>query len=365
MAEHRAAGPTSAQLLHHGDAEVRGSGLLDLAVNVHPHGPPAFLREALEASVADVAAYPDAGPAERALATHHGRFPEEVLATAGATEAFTLLARLRPWRCPVVVHPQFTEPHAALVQAGHEVRTVLLSPGDTLGSASVPEEADLVVLGNPTNPTGTLHPRAEVAALVRPGRLVVVDEAFMDALPGEPESWVGRRHDGLVVVRSLTKSWAVPGVRAGYLVGDPVTVSALRAVRPPWTFSAAASATVHAVTSARGLREQRRRARELQQWRVDLQDLLLSCGVPFVPSVAPFVLARPGVGAHEHLREQGIAVRRCDTFPGLGPEWVRVAARPRAVLAPLGDVLAGLSPGGCPAASAPPPGRDPRRARRG
>ena len=330
-----------AHLLHHGDAEVRGSGLLDLAVNVHPHGPPAFLRDALVASVADVTTYPDPGSAESALAALHRRPPEEVLATAGATEAFTLLARLRPWRRPVVVHPQFTEPHAALVQAGHQVTTVLLAPGDSVGTTSIPDDADLVVLGNPTNPTGTLHPRAEVAALVRPGRLVVVDEAFMDALPGEPESWVGSRRDGLVVVRSLTKTWAVPGVRAGYLVGDAGTVSDLRAARAPWTFSSAASATVHAVTSARGMREQRRRAGELQQWRVDLQDLLASCGVPFVPSRAPFVLARPGVGAHEHLRERGIAVRRCDPFPGLGPEWVRVAARPRGVLTPLADVLAG------------------------
>ncbi len=326
-------------LLHHGDAEVRGSGLLDLAVNVHPHGPPEFLREALVAAVADVAAYPDATRAEQALAAHHGRAEEEVLATAGATEAFSLLARLRPWRRPVVVHPQFTEPHAALVHAGHEVTTVLLEPGATLAAVRVPEDADLVVVGNPTNPTGTLHPRAAVTALQRPGRLVVVDEAFLDAVPGEPESLAGSSPDGVVVVRSLTKTWAVPGVRAGYLLGEPRTVATLRALRPPWSFSAAASATVLAVTTSRGRTEQRRRAVELQEWRAGLERVLDDVGVPYLPSRAPFVLARPGAGVHEALRERGIAVRRCDTFPGLGPDWVRVAARPPTALEPLRAAL--------------------------
>ncbi len=83
-----------------------------------------------------------------------------MLPTAGAAEAFTLIARMRPWQHPVVVHPQFTEPHAALEQAGHRVDTVLCRPDSTLDVTSVPDEADLVVIGNPTNPTGVLHPSA-------------------------------------------------------------------------------------------------------------------------------------------------------------------------------------------------------------
>ena len=184
MAEGALEGAVDPGLLHHGDAEVRGSGLLDLAVNVHPHGPPDFLREALRAAD-DVCAYPDPDPSERTLARLHGRAAEEVLVTAGATEAFTLVARMRPWRRPVVVHPQFTEPHAALLQAGHRVQTVLLPLGRTITEAAVPEHADLVVVGNPTNPTGTLHPREEVVSLLRPGRVVLVDE-FQDT---DPVQW--------------------------------------------------------------------------------------------------------------------------------------------------------------------------------
>ncbi|WP_300384494.1 Rv2231c family pyridoxal phosphate-dependent protein CobC [uncultured Nocardioides sp.] len=339
MAEGALEGAVDPGLLHHGDAEVRGSGLLDLAVNVHPHGPPDFLREALRAAVDDVRAYPDPDPSERTLARLHGRAAEEVLVTAGATEAFTLVARMRPWRRPVVVHPQFTEPHAALLQAGHRVQTVFLPLGRTIAEAAVPEHADLVVVGNPTNPTGTLHPREEVVSLLRPGRVVLVDEAFMDAVPGEEESWAAERREGLVVVRSLTKTWAVPGVRAGYLVGDPTSVDALRRMRPPWSFSTAAAATVAATSSERGVAERRRRAVEVQSWRAGLQDALERCGVPHLPSAAPFVLARPGAEVHGALRSGGVAVRRCDTFPGLGPEWVRIAARPPSVLAPLVELL--------------------------
>ena len=84
----------------------------------------------------------------------------------------------------MVVHPQFTEPHAALEQAGHTVTEVVLAHPFALDPAAVPDDADLVVVGNPTNPTGVLHPAEALRALARPGRLVVVDEAFMDTVPG-------------------------------------------------------------------------------------------------------------------------------------------------------------------------------------
>src|SRR4051794_28826636 len=98
--------------LHHHDDQEATDGLLDLAVNVYAGPRPGWLDDALRDSLADVGAYPDPTAAEAALARHHGRHPDEVLATAGAADAFTLLARARRWRRPVIVHPQFTEPHA-------------------------------------------------------------------------------------------------------------------------------------------------------------------------------------------------------------------------------------------------------------
>lgn len=223
-------------LRHHGDAET-GSDLLDFAVNVYDGARPPWLDRALSASITQAGAYPDPTPATAAIAQRHGRTLDEVLPTAGAAEAFSLIAHLRPWRNPVVIHPQFTEPHAALEQAGHQVTSVLCRPetGFALDPADVPDDADLVIVGNPTNPTGALHPAGVIRGLRRKGRLVVVDEAFMDAVPGETESLVRERLRDVVVVRSLTKHWSIPGIRAGYVVGHRLVIKHLDHRQTPWS----------------------------------------------------------------------------------------------------------------------------------
>jgi cobyrinic acid a,c-diamide synthase len=338
--------PPADPLRHHGDVET-GAGLVDLAVNVFAAPRPPWLDRALRDSLEQVARYPAAAPAERAVATHHGRSAEEVLATAGAAEAFTLLARL-PWRAPTIVHPQFTEPHAALETAGHDVQTVTcVEPEDfALAPNRVPESADLVIVGNPTNPTGVLHPASAIRSMLRPGRVVVVDEAFMDAVCGEPESLVAANLPGLVVIRSLTKQWSIPGVRAGYVVGDATIVDRLRRLQPPWSVSGSAAAALVACSTTEAAEESARRAATVQQWRSGLTEGLERLGIRHVPSAAPFVLAKVGVGMHAALRRAGIAVRRADTFPGLGPEWVRIAVRPPGPTARLLTALEDMYHGG-------------------
>ncbi|GAB3998770.1 Rv2231c family pyridoxal phosphate-dependent protein CobC [Nocardioides marmoraquaticus] len=329
-------------LSHHGDVEAT-PGLVDLAVNVFPGPRPAWLDDALRASLDEVGRYPDPSQAEAALAAYHRRDATDCVATAGAAEAFTLLAR-RPWRHPVVVHPQFTEPHAALLAAGHDVDTVVApAPFDLPAPPDVPEGADLVVLGNPTNPTGVLHPADAVRALTRPGRTVVVDEAFMDAVPGEPASVADESARGLVVVRSLTKQWSIPGVRAGYLLGHPDDVAPLRAARTPWSVSTPAAAAMTACATEVARAESVRRAELLAGWRAHLEAGLSALGVHHVASSTAFVLARPGEGVHARLRAAGVAVRRCDTFPGLDGSWVRLAVRPPEVTDRVLPLLAGAA----------------------
>jgi histidinol-phosphate aminotransferase len=322
-------------LRHHGDREV-GQGLVDLAVNVRVPEPPAWLREVLAAGLAGLAAYPDPAEATAAVARRHGRRPDEVLVTAGAAEAFTLLARgLGPGHevgRAVVVHPQFTEPEVALSVAGHRVDRLLLAERDgfVLDPEAVPDDADLLVLGNPTNPTSVLHRATTLRALVRPGRVVVVDEAFMDAVPGEPESLAGERLPGLVVVRSLTKTWGLAGLRAGYLVGDPDVVARCAAVQPAWSVSSLALLATQACCTPRADDEARAAADRLVADREHLVRGLVRLGLqPVGPAAGPFVLVRApgGQALREGLRQRGFAVRRGDTFPGLGPDWLRIAVR--------------------------------------
>src|SRR2546423_7558735 len=109
------------ELGFHGDAEL-APGLVDLAVNVRAEPPPDWLAAPIAAALGDLARYPDPGPARAAVAARHGRPAGEVLLTAGAAQAFTLLAQAQLGvRRPLVVHPQFTEPEAALVAAGDRV----------------------------------------------------------------------------------------------------------------------------------------------------------------------------------------------------------------------------------------------------
>ncbi|MFJ4512408.1 Rv2231c family pyridoxal phosphate-dependent protein CobC [Streptomyces sp. NPDC088816] len=327
-------------LRHHGDAEVRddGAALVDLAVNVRADTPPGWLRERIAASLTGLAAYPDGRAARAAVAARHGLPVERVLLTAGAAEAFVLLARALKVRRPVVVHPQFTEPEAALRDAGHTVDRVLLRAQDgfRLDPAAVPEDADLVVVGNPTNPTSVLHPAASIARLGRPGRVLVVDEAFMDAVPGERESLAGRTDvPGLVVLRSLTKTWGLAGLRIGYALSSPEVIAELERAQPLWPVSTPALAAAVACMEPRALTEARDAARRIAADRAHLVaalDSFAGHGVRVVrPAEGPFVLVRvPGAAeARRRLRGLGYAVRRGDTFPGLGGDWLRLAVRDR------------------------------------
>jgi histidinol-phosphate aminotransferase len=337
-------------LRFHGDAEL-AEGLVDLAVNVRTDPPPPWLAGPVAAALTDLARYPDDSAARHALAARHGRDPDEVLPTAGAAQAFTTIGyALRPARA-VVVHPQFTEPEAALRAAGVPVHRVLLPPPTfALDPAAVPADADLVLLGNPTNPTSVLHPPEVLAALARPGRLLVVDEAFADTVAGEPASLAGRRDlPGLVVIRSLTKTWGLAGLRVGYVLAAPDLLDRLRRALPPWPVSTPALAAARACGSLVAVAAEREIAARLAADRAYLVAGLAALpGVTVAgPPASSFVLIRlpGGAAVRVALRERGYAVRRGDTFPGLGPDWLRVAVRDRSTSAAFLDTLAGIVSG--------------------
>lgn len=317
-----------ALLHHHGDRD-QVPGAVDLAVNVRAGGTPDWLRAEIAAT--DLAAYPDQSDAIAAVAHRHCRDRSEVLLTSGAAEAFVLIARALAPRRTLVIHPQFTEPEVALRAAGHPVDRLVLEWPFTLDPTEVAEDADLVVIGNPTNPTSVAHSRQTLRALVRPGRIVVIDEAFADCVVGEPDSLAADPDlSGVIVVRSLTKTWGLAGLRVGYLLADPATVQRLRAVQPAWPVSSPALTACVACARPDALAEARVWADSIASTRTDLMTRLSSIdAVHPVPSPAgSFILARtdrPDV--RERLLTVGFAVRRGDTFPGLGPEWFRAAVR--------------------------------------
>lgn len=324
------------ELRTHGDRLVP-PGAADHAVNVVAGGPPAWLADALRA---DVSAYPREDKAVAATAARHGRAAEDVVVTNGAAEALWLLpAALRP-RHAAVLHPGFTESEAALRAHGVPVTRVLRDPdaGFAIDPAAVPADADLVVVGNPASPSGTLVGAGAILALRRPGRTVVVDEAFMDLVPGEPGSLARDAPADVIVVRSLTKALAVPGLRVGYALAAAAVADRLRAVRPPWSANVVALAVLRA--AAERPEELAAIAARVRHEREDLERRLDDAGVRRWPAAANFVLTHPGHGALGRLRDAGIAARPCGSFPGLTARHLRITAREPASNARLVEALA-------------------------
>ena len=330
-------------LRHHGDRD-KVPGLVNLSVNVHGTRPAARVLDAVLADPARWASYPDAAEARRAIATRHGVPEEMVLPTSGGAEAFTLVAALRP-RDALVVHPQFTEPEQALRAAGVPVRRHVLVAADgfRLTPGRVQTDAELVVVGNPTNPTGVLHPAADLRALAGPGRILLVDEAFLDVTAPE-ESLIGPSMPGTLVVRSITKTWAVPGLRAGYVVGDPALIARLAEHQPPWSVSAPALDALIATATPDAVAETAAVAATIAAHRDVLVTELTRAGCPPAgEAAAPFVLVDTGdAGARDALAALGFAVRRGESFPGLGPQWIRLAVREPEISRAVADALAHL-----------------------
>lgn len=341
LARFRRSSPLSRQEQRvHGDRLIP-AGAADHAVNVVAGGPPPWLRAALhDALDAAAGAYPREDDAVTATAARHGRAREDVVATNGAAEALWLLpAALRP-RHAAVLHPGFTESDAALRAHGVPVTRVLRDPADgfAVDPAAVPDDADLVIVGNPASPSGTLVPAAAILALRRPGRTVVVDEAFMDLVPGEAGSLARDAPDD-VVVRSLTKALAIPGLRVGYALAAPAVADALRAVRPPWSANALALAALEA--GAAHPAELAVIAGRAQAEREDLEHRLDHAGVRRWPAAANFVLVEvpDGPAALARLHGAGIAVRPCASFPGLTARHLRITARDPEANARVADAL--------------------------
>jgi histidinol-phosphate aminotransferase len=316
---------------YHGD-QAAEPGMLDFAVNVRHAQPPVWLVQRLAARLPDLARYPgadDERAAIQAVADRHGRELDEVALLTGAAEGFALLPNLRPTLAAVIA-PSFTEPAVALRSAGVRVHHVVLDRPFGLAGAQVPDDADLVVVGNPTNPTSVLHSREQILALRRPGRIVVVDEAFADSVPGEPESLADDPRPDMLVLRSLTKTWSLAGLRVGYALGAPEVLARLTAQRAHWPVGTLQLTAIAACCAPDAVAEAAVGARRLAVLRSEMVSGLRSAGVEPVDGCAPFVLftVPDAELVRKHLHASGIAVRRCDTFVGLDGRYLRAVVRP-------------------------------------
>lgn len=313
---------------HHGGA---GDGLLlDFSENVNFLGPPPGVVAVLSDAARQVVHYPpvDAGPFRDAVARRYGIPPECVLAGNGASELIYLIAALFRGRGGHVVTPAFTEYEDAFE-----------AYGITLGSPS----PEVTFVGNPSSPDGRLRSRNEILSL--PG-VRVVDEAFID-FAGERGSMLleAAADPRIIVLRSLTKFYALPGLRVGFAVAVPETVRKLKALQPPWSVNAIAQLAGVAALADRKHAE--RTLLELPAAREALRVGLSDAGLDPSPSDANYLLCRvrDASSLEQSLRVRGIAIRNCSTFTGLEPgRFIRLAVKSPADNRRLVSTLAQLGP---------------------
>jgi len=350
--------------------------VLDVSANLNPLGPPAWLHEWLNSRLAEpgaLARYPDPDyrEAREAIAAHEGVAPEQVLLTNGGAEAVFLAAALqareRPGAPAAIVEPTFAEYARACAAQGLPAVTLPLTPPDfrldVEAVAAGLGEARLLWLCRPNNPTATLVPRAEVERLLAltaaRGCRLVVDEAFVDFIGNEGGQGENKEaltpllaeYPHLLLLRSLTKQFTLPGLRLGYLLGAPEAVAAARDCQPAWSVNALAAALVAPLLADRAFQAATRAwlAAERPRLRAGLEAL----GLAVVPSHANFFLVRHPAGREATrnllpaLLRRGVLARHTEGFAGLDGGWLRLAlgsasANAR-LLAALGDALGDMA----------------------
>ncbi|GMU39354.1 MAG: threonine-phosphate decarboxylase [Chloroflexota bacterium] len=307
------------------------TGVVDLSANLHPSGPDPAVLAAARIARLDQYPPPDAAPLRDAIAEAHGLDPATVLVTPGATAALHLLARAYVRRSEVasIAGPTFGEYRAAIMAAGGEVVEHQAVAPDFAPDLDALSEGkpQLMYLCLPNNPTGAYLQRDQVCALLdrlADNQLLVLDAAYAPFVQGawDIDALVAEgRHT--VVVHSLTKLHAVPGLRLGYIVAPVGVIERLRPLVPSWSIDAASlGAGMVAVTQ-----HTKRIALLEATWRVreELRSHCEALGLVVAPGRANFLTVRTGHGAtaRERLMREGFVVRDCASF-GL-PDWIRIA----------------------------------------
>ena len=316
--------------------------LLDFSANINPLGMPGRLKRALIDNLTCAERYPDVDyqHLHQALAQHHQIPASWLLAGNGETESiFTLVHGLKP-RHAMIVTPGFAEYRRALQWGACEIHEFALREADgwqltdAILNALTPE-LDCLFLCTPNNPTGLLPARELLLAIAErcktQGIALILDEAFIDFIPGE-EGFIpllqGNPH--IWVLRSLTKFYAIPGLRLGYLVNsDEQAVAQMRAQQMPWSINAFAALAGGIILQDAAYHQATWQwlAEEGQRFR---QRLHAFPELTVYPGRANYLLLRcerEGLDLQRALLEKHILIRSCANYPGLDARYYRVAIR--------------------------------------
>ncbi len=326
---------------------ISANRLLDFSANINPAGPPrpalAAIRQALE-DPATLGVYPDLELVElrKTIARCANTQPENIAVANGFVPLLEAALRsLKIQKCLLPV-PSFGEYRRSLENAGAIVSPYRFSPEDEFRYESAPilnalleQQCDAILLANPQNPSGVLCAVGEMRQLIemvaRHGITVLLDEAFVDYCPFDSATRLAIERPNVIVFRSVTKFFAMPGLRIAYAVSNPSLLSAMNRFVAPWPVTSFASDAVCAALQDEVYAEESRLANE--QRRFWLEQEFARLRIATYPSSANFLLLRfcdrvnLGLIWEKMIVEEGIVLRSCANFEGLAAGHLRVAVR--------------------------------------
>jgi threonine-phosphate decarboxylase len=339
-------GGNAKQLAQELGIEVRD--IIDFSSNINPYGPPASVIKAARQALANINEYPeqDGESLAESIAGKLDIPPDSVVVGNGAIELISLVPQVfKPARAFLIV-PSFTEYEIALLKTGIEIEYCSAFSRESvyrtlrnvvLRNGFYHTEANMVLLGNPNNPCGYRLSKNELLAFIdaTPHTMWVIDEAFIEFTKDADKNSLiveAQERCNIVIIRSLTKTFSIPGLRLGYLVSSLENAGRIKEAKFPWSVNTVALAAGRAAigdeafvaeSTAKLSHEAQRVFNELSQ----IEDL-----TPFMPE-ANFIFVRIENGGvtsqvlQRQLLRKGLAVRDCSTFTGLDERYFRIAVK--------------------------------------
>ncbi len=323
--------------------------ILDFSASINPLGPSPRVWKAITESRHLLSHYPDPDcwDLRQALATFWHVDSDQIVVGNGSTELIEALSRALGIHRLLVVQPTFAEYAAAMRRAGGQATALYTSrrdqhamPIDRLcrvmeTGRNNGRSIDGIVLCHPNSPTGQACSTDDVARLGgiarRRGLWLVIDEAFADYCPERSILPHAASWSHVIVLRSMTKFYALPGLRVGYAVATPTVVRRLRRQLPPWSVSVMGQ--VAAVAALNDASHARKSLQFMVRERERLKQLLATLpGCSVLPTHANYFLMELPRGRHardmtEQLRNEGLLVRDCSSVPGCSARSIRLAVR--------------------------------------
>ena len=322
------------------------SELIDFSASINPLGISRRVRGVIHVGIDDLVNYPDPETTllRKKIAEHYDIDFGTILCGNGSTELIYLIPRALQPECVLIPAPSFSEYEKAVsakrkAQSVTVVREIKLNKENEfeINPDKYIEQmigCDMAFLCNPNNPTGTLLGRQEVLRIAEAARaekcLLVVDEAFIDFCPEESVINHVKENPYLIVLRSMTKFYALTGLRIGYGVIHKDVIGMIREFREPWTVNNLAQKAALAAIDDHGYIHDT--VKLMSDEKEYLEKSFRNMGVGFFSSVANFYLLDMKNAGHvvNELKQKGLIVRECSNFKGLDSSYIRVAVKSHA-----------------------------------